>query len=160
MKRRQRSQPEPTTEPSLALGKTLDFMQLLWAVDHALQASSARMADQIGVTGPQRLVLRIVGLKPGISAGELAETMHLHPSTMTGILRRLVVHRFLRRTQDPEDGRRALFDLTDQGRKVNDVRTETIEAAVRRALTAAAPRRVAAARMLLERLALELKPER
>jgi MarR family transcriptional regulator, organic hydroperoxide resistance regulator len=155
MTRRTQSSRE-TTSASPSLGKTLDFMQLLWAIDHELQATSARMAERLGVTGPQRLVLRIVGLRPGISAGELAETMHLHPSTLTGILRRLLEHGFVRRIQDPEDGRRALFDLTAEGRRVNDVRSGTIEAAVRRAIGAASPQQLTGARRLLERLAGEL----
>ena len=64
-------------------------MRLLWAVDHGLQRRSKRMAATLGVTGPQRLVIRIVGRFPGISAGRLASILHLHPSTLTGILRRL-----------------------------------------------------------------------
>jgi len=139
-----------------SLGKTLDFMQLLWALDHSLQEASARMAGQLGVTGPQRLVLRIVGLKPKISAGELARTMHLHPSTLTGILHRLLEHGFVKRLQDPEDGRRALFDLTAEGRRVNDIRSGTVEAAVRRAIAATSPRELVAARLLLDSLTREL----
>jgi DNA-binding MarR family transcriptional regulator len=65
-------------------------MQLLWAVVHELEITSKRMTGEIGVTGPQRLVLRVVGLFPGLSAGELATILHLHPSTLTGVLQRLV----------------------------------------------------------------------
>ena len=63
-------------------------MRLLWAVDHGLQTRSKRMAVGLGITGPQRLVLRIVGRFPGISAGQLSRILHLDPSTLTGILRR------------------------------------------------------------------------
>ena len=48
-----------------------------------------RMEQRSGVTGPQRLVLRVVGLFPGISAGALARLLHVHPSTLTGVLHRL-----------------------------------------------------------------------
>ena len=44
-----------------SLGPTLDFLRLLWELDHALQRRSKRMARALGLTGPQRLVLRIVG---------------------------------------------------------------------------------------------------
>ena len=40
------------------LGAVLDFMRLLWAVDHALQSTSKRMESTFGLTGPQRLVVR------------------------------------------------------------------------------------------------------
>jgi DNA-binding MarR family transcriptional regulator len=44
------------------------------------------MIGEVGVTGPQRLVLRVVGLFPGMSAGELATVLRVHPSTLTGVL--------------------------------------------------------------------------
>jgi hypothetical protein len=65
------------------LPDVLQFMQLLWAVVHGLERISKRMAGDIGVTGPQRLVLRVVGLFPGMSAGDLATVLHVHPSTLT-----------------------------------------------------------------------------
>jgi hypothetical protein len=75
------------------LPDVLQFMQLLWAIVHALQKTSKRMSAELGVTGPQRLVLRVVGLSPGISAGRLAAVLRLHPSALTGILQRLLNQR-------------------------------------------------------------------
>ena len=40
---------------------TLRFMQQLWKLVHALDVRSKRMAKTLGVTGPQRLVVRILG---------------------------------------------------------------------------------------------------
>jgi DNA-binding MarR family transcriptional regulator len=71
------------------LGAVLDFMRLLWAVDHALQSASKRMEANFGMTGPQRLVVRIVGRFPGTPAGRVSQILHVHPSTLTGILKRL-----------------------------------------------------------------------
>ena len=70
------------------LDGVLDFMRLLWSVEHGLQRSSKRMESELGITGPQRLVLRVVGQFPGLSAGDLAHIVRLHPSTITGIRRR------------------------------------------------------------------------
>src|ERR1700760_1858990 len=88
------------------LGAVLDFMRLLWAVDHALQSASKRMEATFGVTGPQRLVVRIVGRFPGIAAGRVAEILHVHPSTLTSILKRLETRGMLQRRSDPRDARR------------------------------------------------------
>ena len=74
---------------SVELDAGLLFMRALWVAVHALQKTSKRMNVRLGVTGPQRLVLRVVGLAPGISAGGLAKVLHLHPSTLTGVLKRL-----------------------------------------------------------------------
>jgi DNA-binding MarR family transcriptional regulator len=101
------------------LPDVLQFMQLLWAVVHGLEKTSKRMAGDIGITGPQRLALRVVGLLPGVSAGDLAATLHVHPSTLTGVLRRLTRQRLLQRDDDPRDRRRALLRLTARGSRVN-----------------------------------------
>src|SRR5438132_8459125 len=39
-----------------------------------------------------RLVMRIVGRFPGIAAGRVAQILHVHPSTLTGILKRSEEH--------------------------------------------------------------------
>jgi MarR family transcriptional regulator, organic hydroperoxide resistance regulator len=117
------------------LGPVLEFMKQLWALYHELQSASKRMEAKYGITGPQRLVVRIVGRFPGISAGALAEVLHVHPSTLTGILRRLVARGVLQRRSDPKDARRALLVLTPRGRKVDTLRTGTVEAAVKRVLS-------------------------
>src|SRR5258705_7138033 len=87
------------------LGAVLDFMRLLWAVDHALQSTSKRMESTFGLTGPQRLVVRIVGRFPGIAAGRIAGILHVHPSTLTGVLRRLESRRVLPRRPSPRHAR-------------------------------------------------------
>jgi DNA-binding MarR family transcriptional regulator len=140
----------------LELGQVLEFMQALWSVDHELQSSSKRMEASSGVTGPQRLVIRIVGRFPGISAGRVSEILHLHPSTLTGVLKRLEAHHLVERRADPADARRALLVLTPRGRAVDAVRGGTVEAGVRRALAKLPARSVAAAREVLEVLASEL----
>ncbi len=135
------------------LGEVLEFMRLLWAVDHALQSTSKRMEVSIGVTGPQRLVIRIVGRFPQISAGELAEVLHIHPSTLTGVLKRLEARGIIDRKIDSGDARRALFSLTAKGKEVDSARNGTVEATVRKALAKIPDRKVAAARDVLEELA-------
>lgn len=128
------------------LGPVLDFMRALWALDHALQSASKRMEASRGVTAPQRLVVRMVGRFPGISAGEVAEILHLHPSTLTGVLKRLEERGLLERRPDPADGRRALLRLTAGGRRLDRLRDGTVEAAVQRALRRLRPAAVRAAR--------------
>jgi len=131
-------------------------MRALWAVDHQLQSASKRLEATAGVTGPQRMVIRLVGRYPGISAGQVSELLHLHPSTLTGILKRLEKAGLVARRPDPADGRRALLVLSPRGKTVDAVRGGTIEAGVRRALARLSPRAVAGAREVLEALSGEL----
>jgi DNA-binding MarR family transcriptional regulator len=131
-------------------------MQLLWAVVHGLDKTSKRMAKRVGVTGPQRLALRVVGLFPGVSAGDLAGVLHVHPSTLTGVLRRLTGQRLLERVDDPQDRRRAVLRLTTRGARVNAIRHGTVEATVAEALRGTSARDRAATRRVLARLARRL----
>jgi DNA-binding MarR family transcriptional regulator len=148
---------DPLTPPSLGAG--LEFLRLLWAVDHALHSRSRRMAEERGITGPQRLVLRFVGRFPGIPPGDLARLLHLHPSTLTGILQRLEEHGWIARRPDPRDRRRALIGLTRSGRELDRDGGGTLEEAVVRALAAAPAQDVEGARRVLESLARELAGE-
>ena len=145
-------------EDGADLGPVLEFMKQLWAVDHGLQTISKRLESQHGITGPQRLVVRIVGRTPGISAGSLAQILRMHPSTLTGILRRLETRGILTRKSDPNDARRALFALTARGRKVDMLKTGTVESAVRRVL-AKQPSEASVAQKLLAALAQELESD-
>ena len=139
-------------------GETLEFMRLLWAIDHGLQRRSKRMAKTLGLTGPQRVVVRMLGHYPGISAGQLAQGLHLHPSTLTGILRRLERRGWLTRRRHPRDGRRAVLELSRAGRRLDVESSGTIEAAMKSALGRLPTSSVKSARAVLRALAAELEP--
>lgn len=141
-----------------SLGPVLEFMRLLWAINHGLDRTSRRMNVEFGVTGPQRLVLRVVGTSPGVSAGELARTLHMHPSTLTGILQRLTARRLLKRTEDAADRRRVRLDLTARGRRLTTPIVGTVEVAVKRAISSWTPAELDTTRRALSVLADCLEP--
>jgi DNA-binding MarR family transcriptional regulator len=116
------------------VGEVLEFLRLIWRLDHALQRASRRMHTSLGVTGPQRLVIRIVGRFPGIPAGQLAQLLHIHPSTLTGVLKRLERRGVVARRRDPRDQRRALIGLSAEGRRLEAGLEGTVEGVVRGAL--------------------------
>lgn len=132
-------------------------MQRMWNLVHALEVRSKRMAKTLGVTGPQRLVIRVVGRTPDATASDVAGLLGLHPSTLTGILKRLEEQGMLERRSDPEDRRRARFRLTARGLEVDRARRGTVEAAVRRALARAGDDTAARAMRMLELLTSELE---
>ena len=128
--------------PEDSLDPVLDFMRLLWRIEHGLQATSKRMDARLGITGPQRLVLKLVTRFPGLSAGDVARVLHLHPSTITGILQRLVDKGLLVREPDRLDTRRTR--LRPRARAAGMARRSggTVEAAVARVLDRTPPARV------------------
>jgi DNA-binding MarR family transcriptional regulator len=138
------------------LDPVLDFMRLLWSVEHGLERISKRMGNELGITGPQRLVLRIVGRFPDISAGDLAEIVRLHPSTMTGILQRLVARGLVERRRDPADSRRARLRLKPSAGRFMKGSRLTVERAVTGALDHVGAANVRAARRVLTEVARRL----
>lgn len=132
------------------------LLQALWALDHALNVSSRNMVQRLGVTGPQRLAIRLLGSSPGTTPGDLARTLKLHPGTVTGILRRLEVRGVVQRAADPRDGRRVLFRLTRAGQSLDAPDPSTIEAAVERVVRRFPGRELAVARRVLVALEEEL----
>lgn len=141
---------------ALSTSATLQFMRRLWDLAHALDVRSKQMAKTLGVTGPQRLVIRVVGQAPGCNANEISTLLNLHPSTLSGILSRLEAQGMLVRAKDPEDARRACFTLTGRGRAIDRERKGTVEAAVRRALARADAETVEEAAQMIDLLVEEL----
>ena len=160
-KRARTATPAPALEDAAPTAWTADtealqFRKVLWALVHALEVRSKRMARTIGVTGPQRLVVRAIGRQPDATAGDLARMLDLHASTLTGVLARLEVRGVIARHVDPEDRRRARFSLTAAGRRVDRERKGTVEAAVRRTLTRLPDTTATHGRALIDALVQEL----
>ena len=97
-----------------------------------------------------------MGRFPAISAGQLATILHLHPSTLTGILRRLERRGLLTRRKDPRDGRRAVLGLSAAGRRLDVEASGTIESLMKAALAPLPRNQVQAARGVLLALAERL----
>src|SRR5215475_14766317 len=144
-----RPRPQPT-------GETLQFMQRLWELVHALAVRSKRMGRTLGVTGPQRLVIRVVGQAPGATASAISDILGLHPSTLTGVLARLERQGLLQRRIDTADRRRVRFRLTPAGQRIDRERKGTVEAAVRRANSRADPQMMAHTEAVIALLVAEL----
>ena len=130
----------------------LVFMRLIWAVDHQLQSVSKRMEATHGMTVPQRMTLLLIGRQPGVLASELAELLHLHPGTISGILSRLEAGGWIARKSDTGDARRRQLTLTAKGERANRRRKGTFQEAVKRALAASSRAEIDAASNVLRRL--------
>lgn len=137
----------------------LEFIRRMWAVDHELQRVSKRMVSRIGLTAPQRLAVRFIGLHQGLTLGGLADLLHLHAGTVTGIVRRLESLGLVAQTRSAEDSRRRHLTLTAKGQRVNRQRKGTVEAAVRRVAGTITAVELAAAARVMDLLAENLAAE-
>jgi DNA-binding MarR family transcriptional regulator len=151
---------ERLTAEIVLLDDALRFMRVVWNIQHALQSRSKRMERTLGITGPQRLAVRVVGTLPGITPAELARVLHLDPSTISGVLQRLVTKRLMVRRPDAIDRRMVRLRLTPAGERLNrPSKIGTVESAIRATLGQLPAPKVRAAMVVLERLSQTLLAE-
>lgn len=151
--------PKPKTrdQPPPSLGPTLDFMRAVWALNHAVQVTSKLMESELGLTVQQRMIVRILGKYPGITAGGLADLLRVHKATVSVAISRLEARRIVKKQRDEHDQRRVTLQLTARG-KALDVQTEgTVESAAEYLMSVSSPsdRRAAERVMLVLAKALE-----
>ncbi|WP_189265113.1 MarR family winged helix-turn-helix transcriptional regulator [Streptomyces fuscichromogenes] len=86
------------------------------------QAYAAAWLRHVGqaLTGPQFAVMLAIKLHPGVEQGSLAAAVALDRSTMVGVVKRLEARNLITRVQPPEDGRKRLLHLTDEGARTLD----------------------------------------
>ncbi len=155
--------PEPESgveAETVSLGPVLAFMKELWALEQGLNRRSKAMQSSHGVTGPQRLVVRVVGRLGSVSPARLARVLHLHPSSISRLVRRLEAQDLIVRKADPAHRGRVLLELGPRGGRVERQVVGTVEQAVRTALRSADPRDVAATRRVLDLVAARLSARR
>jgi DNA-binding MarR family transcriptional regulator len=145
----------PAARAPVIEDSALQFLQVVWRMEHALERASKRMEDAIGVSGPQRFALRLIGRCPGIGAGELASAMHLHPSTITGMVQRLERRGLVARIAHASDGRRSHLHVTSAGARVIQA-AGTVEQAARTVLARCPAAKRRAAADVLDRFTREL----
>lgn len=80
-------------------------------------------ARQEGVT-PQQYVLLVVtrghGAYPNVTIGDIAQALQVRQSSASLLVDRSVRRGLLDRREDPEDRRRAIVRLTDEGQRILD----------------------------------------
>jgi DNA-binding MarR family transcriptional regulator len=106
-----------TTEsyPQLELDRQLCF-PLYAAASAVVRAYGPLLAD-VGLTYPQYLVMLAMwgGRGGAMTVGEVGRRVQLDTGTLTPLLKRLEAAGHLHRRRDPDDERRVLLELTEQG---------------------------------------------
>lgn len=94
---------------------TLDFLR----ISNSLSRYGAKMVAEVGLSSIQQwVVLRTIIEKGDISIGELKEETLVTKQNMTGMINRLQQANLVALFTDPEDKRRTLVRITEEGRKV------------------------------------------
>jgi len=143
----------------LPLSPALSFLQRIWELNHALERLSNQMERRLGITAPQRFIVRCVGKYPGMTAGQLAAMLHLDRGSVSAALRRLEQQGLLKRRRDPRDGRRVTLGLTPKGNSLAVPRSGTVESAVVHLLESSSKAEIEATRSVLRRLSAAIGDE-
>lgn len=143
---------KPLKLDDFPVSPSLDFLQKIWGLNHAVEKLSSRMEKKLGITAQQRVVIRCIGTYPGITAGQLAGVLHIDPGTMSTALRRLEERKLIERRRDPSDSRKNSLALTAWGREFDSPTEGTVEKAVEQMLATSTPHELATTRAVLERL--------
>jgi DNA-binding MarR family transcriptional regulator len=81
-----------------------------------VQEHSKRVERETGLTGPQAWTIRVIADNEPIKISDIARRMYLHVATVVGIIDRLEMRDFVRRTRDHKDRRVVYVMLTTEGR--------------------------------------------
>jgi DNA-binding MarR family transcriptional regulator len=87
-------------------------------LDLRLMKMFAVSLAKYGVTPAEATVLHVIMANPGVSHGELAETLLIQPPNMTKMLKRLEAEGFIDRLASVKDRRRVVLSLTPKARRL------------------------------------------
>jgi MarR family transcriptional regulator, organic hydroperoxide resistance regulator len=124
-----------TENSDFPLDVSLTFLREIWALNHSLERASKRMEFLLGVTARQRIVIRILGKYPSITAGQLSTLLRIDPGTLSAAIARLEARGWVERGRDVKDQRRVTVMLTPKGKMLDVVSANTIENAINTTLS-------------------------
>ncbi len=96
----------------------LQILQALRQITRAVDLHSHKLQLTLQITAPQLVCLLAIRDTGSITATQIAEHVHLSPSTVVGILDRLEKKDFIQRTRDDNDRRQVNVTLTEQGEQL------------------------------------------
>lgn len=98
--------------------KDAELLVALRKVIRAIDLRSKQLNKDVGLTGPQLLLMQTISNEPGIMVRQIADNINLSPATVTSILDRLETKQYVQRIRSTEDKRRVGVFLTEQGKVI------------------------------------------
>lgn len=135
-----------------AISDAAGVVQALRRITKAVHEFSKAVDREFGITGPQLWAIRTIHEMNGCSAGDLAEKLCVHPSTVTGVIQRLADKRLVERHKRPDDRRAVWLTLTDEGRALLETAPYPAQGQLVLALRGMPEQDVASLRQMLEQV--------
>jgi DNA-binding MarR family transcriptional regulator len=133
-------------------------MDSLRRIVRALRLAAGDVERELGITVAQLFVLRQLADGRGRSINELAAATMTDPSTISGLVRRLIDGGLVNRKTAPDDGRRAVVNLTARGAAMLERAPDAPQSQLMAALTAMPRARLRALTQGLADLSRRLGP--
>ncbi len=110
----------PTTATGPLRTTSDSVMIALRKIIQAIDMNSKKLVKQVGLTGPQLVILQEISSLGEVTAGEIARAVSLSQATLTGILERMEKRGLLSRRRSKHDKRRVMVSITESGMKILD----------------------------------------
>lgn len=94
---------------------TNEVLICLRKIIQSIELHSRYLVREVGLTGPQLIILQTVGQFGELTVGEIAKSISLSQATVTGILERLEARGCIVRQRDETDRRRVMVTTTPAG---------------------------------------------
>jgi len=146
--------------PSQAELEAAEVVRSLRRLFKGIHEYSKALQKRSGLSSPQAWALTILEANGQLSLRELAERMYAHPSTVSGIMERLVTRGVVRRQTDPRDRRGIRLSLTPAGRRLLRSSPPPVQVGLRRALVGMPASRLKILRESLEQVARDAELHR
>ncbi len=127
------------------------FFQLASTSRNSIQFFNQNV-EHLNLTGPQAMVMNLLGEKSGITFHQLGEQLNLKSPTLTGIIDRLEKIGLTERHPNPKDRRSILVSLTEKGLGVVPEIRQTVSKANQKFLNMLSHEEEVMLRGLLKRL--------
>lgn len=95
----------------------LKILQSIRRIIRSVDLHSKRLVTQYNITAPQLVTLYTIEEEGSISLAALSKLVHLSPSTLVGIIDRLVQKEWVERERDGNDRRKVFISLTKKGKQ-------------------------------------------
>ncbi len=96
--------------------KDEELLVALRKIIRAIDMHSRKLNKDVGLTGPQLMILQNVGRSGGVMVKEIAETINLSSATVTSVLDRMEARELVTRVRSTVDKRKVEVYLTDSGK--------------------------------------------
>ena len=99
------------------IDKTYEIMKNLKLIKESLKKNMEKSLKELNLTGPQSMLIGILGHNGKLKISDVSEKMGLSNPTVSGIIDRLENQGFVERIRSSDDRRVVMVDLKEEFRK-------------------------------------------